>query len=109
MNWSLTALLLLPGLWPSSAVGATWIHLRTPEFDLYTTNPEEQGRELIRVLGTVQSLVHSVQFLQASASEERSRTPVRIVALSLREEYAPFRLRSSRFRILPAYPTAFGN
>ncbi len=95
MNWSLVALLLFLALRPSLAVGATWIHLRTPEVDLYTTNSEEQGRELIRVLGSVGSFVHSVPFLQASASEER--TPVRIVALSSREEYSPFRLSPAAF------------
>ena len=90
--------LLATTLWPSPLLAAQWIHLRTPQFDLYSTNSESESRKLVDLLESIQTFMDAVSFVQTSARQKTVRTPVRIVALSSRDEYAPFRLS----------PTAFG-
>ena len=96
--FTLLLLLLASAFCPLSARTAEWVHLRTSQFELYTTNTKEEGRELLHSLAGAQSFMRTVAFVETRASKERSQAPVRILALRSRTEYEPFRLS----------PTAFG-
>lgn len=69
-----------------------WISLKTPHFELYTTNTEEQGRETLHVLEGVRAF-----FQQTTSLIGPTERPLRVIAFRSREEYAPFRLQATSF------------
>ena len=80
----------------SPATGGEWIRLSNAQVELYSTNSEAQSRELIAALARVQSFLSTLSFMQRTPQEAKP-IPVRIIALSSKEEYAPFRLSPSAF------------
>ena len=69
-----------------------WISLKTSHFEMYTTNSEGQARSTLKLLESVRSF-----FEQTTSLIQPGGKPVRIIAFSSREEYAPFRLQSTSF------------
>ena len=70
-----------------AASAVQWTRLTTPDFDLYTTAGEKQGRETIIHFERVRT------FFQKVAPERGGPAlPVRIVQFSSEEEYHPYRV-----------------
>ena len=78
-------------------IAAQWTYLRTPEFELYTTNSQAKGRELIELLDRTWAMFNTLDCIRAQDLRVPDHTPVRIIALSSRDEYAPFRLNPIAF------------
>lgn len=78
----------------SAAPAATsqWISLKTPHFEMYTTNSETQALQTLQVLEEVRAF-----FEQTTSLIQPTTKPVRIMAFRSREEYEPFRLQSTSF------------
>jgi tetratricopeptide (TPR) repeat protein len=63
-----------------------WLRLTTPDFDLYTTASERQGRETIRHFEQVREF-----FLKASPVRSVSDFPLRIFQFDTEAQFKPFR------------------
>src|ERR1700688_3360133 len=77
-----------------------WTRLATPDFELYTTASEGQGRDAIRHLEQVRRF-----FLQASPIRNAGDFPLRIIQFDTEAQYKPFRpndLAVSYFVAAPA-------
>jgi tetratricopeptide (TPR) repeat protein len=74
------------------AADQSWTHLRTENFEMYTTAGEKRGRETILYFEQVRALFSKVFPSAPSASQ---MPPVRIVAFRGEEEFAPFRPRQA--------------
>jgi tetratricopeptide (TPR) repeat protein len=69
------------------ALGADrWLRLTTPEFELYTTAGEKQGKDTLRHFEQVREF-----FLQASPVRSSGDSPLRIFLFGTEAQYAPFR------------------
>jgi hypothetical protein len=77
-------LLLLAAAWPTLAVDQ-WVRLASPDFEVYTTAGEREGREAIRLFEEVRGF-----FLKASPVRSSSDFPVRIVIFSSPADYRPY-------------------
>ena len=93
----LSLIFLVLAVGGSPATAAEWIRLSTPQFELYSTNPEAQSRELIDLLASAHSFVSSLSFIQGRLPQGVNTEPLRIIALSSKKEYAPYRLNSTTF------------
>ena len=69
-----------------------WISLKTPHFEIYTTNTEQQALLTLQALEDVRSF-----FQQTTSLIQPNMKPVRVIAFRSREEYMPFRLQSTSF------------
>ena len=69
-----------------------WISLKTPHFEMYTTNSEKQGTAALRVFEQVRYF-----FLQNSPAKSTPDAPVRIIAFRSEKEYRPYRLNEGAF------------
>ena len=85
-------LLLLLVLCVRASAGEHWIRVRTPHFEMYTTNSERQAEAAIEQFERVRYF-----FLQSSASRSVSDAPVRIIAFRSEKEYKPYRLNGGAF------------
>lgn len=65
----------------------SWIKLKTPHFELYTTAGEKKGREAILYFEQVRSF-----FLERSPSKKAPESPVRIVAFRSEKQFRPYRI-----------------
>jgi tetratricopeptide (TPR) repeat protein len=63
-----------------------WLRLTTPEFELYTTAGEKQGRDTLRHFEQVREF-----FLQASPVRSLGDFPLRIYQFETESQYKPFR------------------
>jgi tetratricopeptide (TPR) repeat protein len=63
-----------------------WLRLTTPDFELYTTASEKQGRDTLRHFEQVREF-----FLQASPLRSLSDSPLRIYLFETESQYQPFR------------------
>jgi hypothetical protein len=81
------AALLLAFAFPISAAPPDpWIRLTSPNFELFTTAGERNGRDLIRYLEQVRGF-----FTQAFGSRLPGAKPARIIAFRSEKEYRPYR------------------
>jgi tetratricopeptide (TPR) repeat protein len=69
-----------------------WIVLKTPHFEMYTTNSEKQGTQALKVFEQVRYF-----FMEANPSKTAPGTPVRIIAFRNEKEYKPYRLNEGAF------------
>ena len=79
---------------PSSNSGP-WIRIRTPHFDLYTTNPESKVEKTLEAFEQLRQFFSSA-FIQPS----EAGNPVRVIAFRNESEYRPY-------RFTPAAPAYF--
>src|SRR5580700_3084505 len=63
-----------------------WVRMTTPDFELYTTAGERQGRETIRHFEQVREF-----FLRASPVRSQGDSPLRIFQFDTESQYKPFR------------------
>jgi Flp pilus assembly protein TadD len=82
------ALLLFASL-PLSAADARWIKLTSPNFLMYTTASERNGRETLRYFEQVRGF-----FVQAMGAIPGKDSPVQIIAFNSKKEYEPYRLNN---------------
>lgn len=68
------------------AADATWTHLQTENFEMYTTAGEKKGRETLLYYEQVRAL-----FAKLFKFDKPSKFPVRIVAFRNEKEFLPFR------------------
>ncbi len=78
------AALLLSG---SSAFGAEWLKIASPNFELFTTASEKKGREAILYFEQMRAL-----FLRLRPAPLVGFLPVRLIAFQNEKEYKPFRM-----------------
>ncbi len=69
-----------------------WLRLRTPHFEMYTTNSEKQGTAALQVFEQVRYF-----FLENSHSKSAPDVSVRIIAFRSEKEYKPYRLNGGAF------------
>ncbi len=73
-------------------VAEEWTSLRTPHFELLTTNSQADAQQTLQLLETTRAF-----FQQTTSLIPAGGKPVRIFAFRSREEYAPFRLQKTSF------------
>ncbi|MGH9618559.1 MAG: tetratricopeptide repeat protein [Bryobacteraceae bacterium] len=85
--------LLLP-LIAAGNLGAAvhWIVLKTPHFEMYTTNGAKQGTKALKVFEQVRYF-----FMQENPSKTAPATPVRIIAFRNETQYKPYRFNEGAF------------
>lgn len=81
---SLLLALALAATTPLPVVGS-WVKLKTPDFELYTSAGEKKGRDAIEHFEQVRAF-----FLQASPIRQTSEAPVRIIEFDSRKQYRPW-------------------
>lgn len=64
-----------------------WIRLKTPDFEMYTSNGEKSAIETLKAIEQVQT------FFRATVDPKTPDRPVRIVAFRSEQEYEPYRIR----------------
>jgi len=79
-----TAILILAAI-PALAADH-WVRLTAPDFEIYTTAGERQGRETIRHFEQVREF-----FLRASPVRSQGDSPLRIFQFDTESQYKPFR------------------
>lgn len=82
MRWA--ALILAAAAIPASAADR-WLRIATPQFELYTTAGEKQGKDTLRHFEQVREF-----FLKASPVRTNADFPVRIVEFAREEQYHPY-------------------
>ncbi|HEX7362136.1 MAG TPA: hypothetical protein VF283_16725, partial [Bryobacteraceae bacterium] len=87
------ALLLLP-LIAAGNLGAAehWIVLKTPHFEMYTTNSPKQGTKALKIFEQVRYF-----FMEVNPSKTAPATPVRIIAFRNEKQYKPYRFNEGAF------------
>src|ERR1019366_7163074 len=76
-----------------------WLRLTTPDFELYTTASEKQGRDTLRRFEQVREF-----FLQASPVRSLGDSPLRIFQFETASQYQPFRPNESSVAFFVATP-----
>jgi len=71
---------------PQALAADTWTRITTPDFELYTTAGEKEGRDTIRHFEQVREF-----FLQASPLRNLGDFPLRIFQFDTESQYKPFR------------------
>jgi tetratricopeptide (TPR) repeat protein len=86
MNRAAIAVLLALPLGLSAAEpGERWIRIDTPEFELFTSAPEREGRDLLARFEQIRAF-----FLKASPVPLLEQFPVRIIAFGAKEQFRPY-------------------
>jgi tetratricopeptide (TPR) repeat protein len=76
-----------------------WVRMTTPDFELYTTASDKQGRETIRHFEQVREF-----FLRASPVRSLGDSPLRIFQFDTDSQYKPFRPTESAVAYFVATP-----
>jgi tetratricopeptide (TPR) repeat protein len=76
-----------------------WLRITTPDFELYTTASEKQGRDTLRHFEQVREF-----FLQASPVRSLGDFPLRIYLFETESQYKPFRPSESTVAFFVATP-----
>jgi tetratricopeptide (TPR) repeat protein len=78
-----------------------WLRVSSPNFELYTTSSEKQGKDTVRHLEQVRAF-----FLQASPIRSLGEFPLRIFQFDTEAQYAPFRRTTSQIASFVATPAS---
>ena len=81
----IAALFLLPGALSAAEPGERWIRFDTPEFELFTSAPEREGRDLLARFEQIRAF-----FLKASPVPLLEQFPIRIVAFGAKDQFRPY-------------------
>ena len=92
MRWLLAALAW--GVGVPALIGADWIRVNSPNFELYTTSSEREARATLDIFEQARDF-----FLRVKSTALAARLPVTLVGFGDAKDYRPYSLKS----FTPAY------